>query len=67
MTVRKKGKTRGRPSKKELLLETLSNYWYKKYRKAADECMKDMLMYGTSVMELKYGKKDVTAKRIKIY
>lgn len=44
--VRKKGKTRGRPSKKELILEAILKYKAPEIRKKYDKMMRDLLLYG---------------------
>lgn len=52
--VRKKGKTGGRPSKVELLAETMAEYTFKKYYKQFAKAYKDSVIYSEGVVKLKW-------------
>jgi hypothetical protein len=49
----KKGKTRGRPSKLEITMGKLCDFVYLKHKKEIDKVIRDTMIYGTGILEIK--------------
>ena len=53
---RKKGKTRGRPSKQEKILESMCDHFFRKHQAKIQKLYMDTVIYGAGVLKLE--KKD---------
>ncbi|MDI6732349.1 MAG: hypothetical protein QME16_00250, partial [Planctomycetota bacterium] len=51
--VRKKNKTKGRPSKEEMVLSAVTSYNLDKMKPLFRKMHKDIMLYGTGIMKVK--------------
>ena len=51
--VKKKNKTRGRPSKYEMVASEITSYLYKKNKPEIEKTISDMILYGTGIIKVK--------------
>lgn len=54
--VKKKGKTKGRPSRQEKTTEAICDYWYENNKMVFEAVYKDVLLYGVGISRIKFRK-----------